>query len=69
MQEMFAAIAVRAQNTWFRARDEETGQGLVEYALIIVVVSLGSLVALKFLRDEISNLFNRAGSSIRTGAN
>ena len=69
MQEMFAAVAVRLQNSWFRARDEESGQGLVEYALIIVVVSLGSLVALKFLRDEISALFNKAGSSIRTGAN
>jgi Flp pilus assembly pilin Flp len=67
MQDLFTAVAVYAQNTWFRFRDEETAQGLVEYALIIVVVSLGTIAALTFLRDEIRNLFSRAGSSLRTG--
>ena len=51
-----------------RLHQSEAGQGLVEYALIIVVVSLGSLVALNFLSDEVSNLFNKTGSSIREGA-
>ena len=69
MLEMFTAVTVQLQNAWFRLQDEESGQGLVEYALIIVVVSLGSLVALKFLRNSISDLFNKAGSSIVTGAN
>ena len=67
MQDLFIAVAVHAQNTWFRLRDEETAQGLVEYALIIVVVSLGTIAALTFLRNEIRGLFSRAGSSLRTG--
>jgi Flp pilus assembly pilin Flp len=69
MLDVFTAVTVQLQNAWFRLQDEESGQGLVEYALIIVVVSLGSLVALKFLRNSISDLFNKAGSSIQTGAN
>ena len=38
MQDVFNAVAVRLQNAWFQAREEERGQGLVEYALIIAIV-------------------------------
>ena len=67
MQDLFTAVTVQLQNAWFRIRDEESAQGLVEYALIIVVVSLGTIAALTFLRGEIRGLFSRAGSSLRTG--
>ncbi len=55
---------VQGQNAWARLRDEERGQGLVEYALIIAVVALGVILAIVFLRDQISGLFNRAGSEL-----
>ena len=42
----------------------ERGQGMVEYALIVSVVALGSLGALHFLGGSISDLFNRAGSQL-----
>jgi len=42
----------------------ESGQGLVEYALIIAIVSLGALVALGFLSGKIQNLFSKAGNSV-----
>ena len=57
---------VQSQNAWARLRDEDRGQGLVEYALIIAVVALGVIVAIVFLRDQISGLFNRAGSELST---
>jgi len=60
------AVAVRLQNVWFRARDEESGQGLVEYALIIAIVSLGAIVALGFLSGKINTLFSKAGNSLNT---
>jgi len=60
------AVAVRLQNVWFRARDEESGQGLVEYALIIAIVSLGAVVALGFLSGKINTLFSKAGNSLNT---
>ncbi len=60
--------AVCSQARWYWFRDEETAQGLVEYALIIVVVSLGTIAALTFLRGTIRGLFSSAGSSIQNGA-
>lgn len=35
----------------------EKGQGLVEYALIIVLIAIVVIVALGFLGDEITNVF------------
>ena len=57
-------LVVRAQNAWFGFRDEESGQTLVEYALIIAVVGLGVIFALVILRDQIANLFKKTGSSL-----
>ena len=57
-------LVVRAQNAWFAARDEESGQTLVEYALIIAVVGLGVIFALVLLRKSIANLFEKTGSSL-----
>jgi Flp pilus assembly pilin Flp len=47
-------------------RDKESGQTLVEYALIIALVSLAAIVALGFLSGRINNLFSRAGNSLNT---
>ena len=57
-------IVVRAQNAWFAARDEESGQTLVEYALIIALVSITAIAALGFLSGRIQALFSKAGSSL-----
>ena len=43
----------------------ERGQGLVEYALIIALVSLASIVALGFLSGKINGLFSKTGSSLQ----
>ena len=64
MMDVILWSVVQGQNAWARLRDEERGQGLVEYALIIAVVALGVLLAIIFLRDQISGLFNRAGSEL-----
>ena len=57
-------IVVRAQNAWFAAREEESGQTLVEYALIIALVSIAAIAALGFLSGKIQALFSKAGSSL-----
>lgn len=59
------ALVARVQNAWFAFRDEDSGQTLVEYALIIAVVSLGAVAALTFLRDEIVDIFRDSGSELR----
>jgi Flp pilus assembly pilin Flp len=62
--QLVTMLVVRAQNAWFAARDEETGQTLVEYALIIALIALTMLAALGFLSGRIQNMFSKAGSSI-----
>jgi len=37
---------------------DESGQGLVEYALIIALVAIGLIVILTLLRNSIGNVFN-----------
>jgi len=44
-------------------RDEE-GQGLVEYALIIVVIAIAVIVAMIFLRDQLQNQFSNIGNNL-----
>ncbi len=44
-------------------RDED-GQGLVEYALIIAVIAIAVIVAMIFLRDQITNIFSNIGNNL-----
>ena len=44
--------------------EEREGQGLVEYALIIAFIAVLVIVALVFLRGQISQLFSRIGNSL-----
>ena len=66
MNDIIIGAVVRAQNGWMRLRDEEQGQGLVEYALIIAIVALGVILAIVFLRNQIRGLFEKAGSELST---
>jgi len=43
---------------------KEEGQGLVEYALIIVLVSIACIVALSILGVSVSNVFSQITTSI-----
>jgi pilus assembly protein Flp/PilA len=43
---------------WHQFMSDESGQGLVEYALIIALVAIGLIVILTLLRNSIGNVFN-----------
>ena len=45
-------------------RRSEEGQGLVEYALIIAVIAIAVIVAMIFLRDQLSNIFSNIGNNL-----
>ena len=49
---------------WHRFIGDESGQGLVEYALIIALVAIGLIVILTLLRNSIGNVFNSAKNSL-----
>lgn len=46
---------------------EEEGQGLVEYALIIVLVSIVAMVALRALGTTISGVFDEISGILQAG--
>ncbi len=67
--QIFNSIAVRMQNAWFRMRDEESGQTLVEYGLIIALIALACVAALGFLSGKIQALFSKTGSQLNNVPN
>jgi pilus assembly protein Flp/PilA len=44
--------------------EDESGQGLVEYALIIALVGVGLVAILLVLRNSIGNVFKNAASQL-----
>jgi pilus assembly protein Flp/PilA len=51
----------------YLTQDEEEGQGLVEYALIIVLVSIVCMVALRALGVQIGAIFTRISGVLAAG--
>jgi len=45
-------------------REDEEGQGLAEYALILALIAIVAIVALIFLGGAISKILSTVGSSI-----
>jgi pilus assembly protein Flp/PilA len=45
---------------WDKFLGDESGQGLVEYALIIALVAIGLIAILTLLRNSIGNVFNES---------
>jgi pilus assembly protein Flp/PilA len=43
---------------------EDTGQDLIEYALVAALVGLGAVVAMKGLSNSVKNSFNGVGTSL-----
>jgi pilus assembly protein Flp/PilA len=52
------------RTVWQAFRSDETGQGLVEYALIIALVAVGLIAILLVLRNSIGNVFNNAATQL-----
>jgi pilus assembly protein Flp/PilA len=47
-----------------RALDNEEGQGLAEYALILVLVAIVAIVALTFLGTQVTKVLSTIGQSL-----
>jgi pilus assembly protein Flp/PilA len=43
---------------------EDSGQDLIEYALVAALVGLGAVAAMKGLNNTIGNTFNGVGNSL-----
>ena len=49
-----------------RLVEENDGQGLTEYALILALIAIVAIVALNFLGGKVSDALSTVGSSIST---
>ena len=45
-------------------RNDEEGQGLAEYALILALIAIVAIVALIFLGNQVSQILSTVGKSI-----
>jgi pilus assembly protein Flp/PilA len=61
---MLETIMASIFNAFASVRDREEGQALVEYALILALVSVVSIAALTLLGGNISNILNQVAGSV-----
>jgi pilus assembly protein Flp/PilA len=54
-----------AVNRWAR-RDDEEGQGMTEYALILVLIAIVVIVVLGVLGKKVQNVFSNISSGLGT---
>jgi pilus assembly protein Flp/PilA len=54
------------RNLLYRLWKEEDGQDLTEYALLVVLVALGSVAAMGTLSSAIAKAFNSAATNLTT---
>ena len=52
------------RSLWQAFWSDDTGQGLVEYALIIALVAVGLIAILLILRNSIGDVFNNASEAL-----
>jgi pilus assembly protein Flp/PilA len=45
---------------------DESGQDLIEYALVAALVGLGAVAAMKTLASNVGNSFNTIGTTLNT---
>lgn len=45
---------------------DESGQDLIEYALVAALIALGAVVAIGSLGNDISKLFNSVGTTLNS---
>ena len=59
-------LKFKALVQWFTDRDDDNGQGLAEYALILALIAIVAIVALLFLGNQISNKLSVVGDTINS---
>jgi pilus assembly protein Flp/PilA len=64
MSEFMVRQMIVVREAIERLRKRESGQGMVEYALILAFIAILVIVALKFLQPAISTTLNTVSNSL-----
>ena len=64
VRNLVITALVRAQVAGREAIRREEGQTLVEYALILTMISIGSIAVLLALSGKINTVFNQIGAAL-----
>ena len=57
------------KDLWSSFIADESGQGLVEYVLIIALVAIGLIASMVIFRDSIGGIFNRIRNTLDAAPN
>jgi Flp pilus assembly pilin Flp len=57
--------------TWLQAKfgKDEEGASMVEYILLVALIALAVIAAVVFLKDQVNDKFNDAGSQLSSSGN
>jgi len=59
-----ARLVANVRSVWWSLGDRQAGQGLAEYALILVLIAIVAILALIFLGSQIRGILSRVGTSV-----
>ena len=61
---MLLATLITNMRVYLARDDDEDGQGLAEYALILALIAIIAIIALLFLGSQVSNKLSVIGNAI-----
>jgi Flp pilus assembly pilin Flp len=64
MSEFFTAVAVRIQNAVHNLREQEEGQGFVEYLTLVALIAIGLFAAIIVFRNQLGTIFSKVTDAI-----
>jgi pilus assembly protein Flp/PilA len=66
MNDLILKVYVKGQNLWSTLKDDEKGQDLVEYGLVIVLVCLAATAGMNTLAQGINNAMTNISTKLGT---
>ena len=64
---MITNCYLRLREKFASLRDREEGQGMVEYALILVLIAVVVIVILSIVGKQVNNVFSNVNSGLSNG--
>jgi pilus assembly protein Flp/PilA len=57
-------MLTNVENAWRRLQEDESGQNMIEYALVAALIALGAIVAIQGVATSLSTAFSKVSSEL-----